>query len=118
MRRAARIGRGLVGTLLAAGLMLGATMAAARAMPLSARQCRDYPFVEDGRALTHRQVIGELAELEAVGYSPEAVNGKDFPDAARAAHRRLMREYRRDCTGRLPGMPLAAAQGDEPGASP
>ncbi|MBU9190394.1 DUF4148 domain-containing protein [Burkholderia gladioli] len=118
MRRAARIGRGLVGTLLAAGLMLDATMAAARAMPLSARQCRDYPFVEDGRALTHRQVIGELAELEAAGYSSEAVNGKDFPDAARAAHRRLMREYRRDCTGRLPGMPLAAAQGDEPGTSP
>lgn len=118
MRRAARIGRGLVGTLLAVGLMLGATMAAARAMPLSAWQCRDYPFVEDGRALTHRQVIGELAELEAAGYSPEAINGKHFPDAARAAHRRLMREYRRDCTGRLPGMPLAAAQGDQPGASP
>lgn len=79
--------------------------AAAHALPLTPAQCASYPFAAPQamrtHALTRRDVTGELAELEAVGFSPAQVNGSDFPDDMRAARRKLMREYRRDCGGTL-----------------
>ncbi|WP_241014484.1 hypothetical protein [Burkholderia sp. Ac-20379] len=77
--------------------------AAAHALPLTAAQCARYPFAAPRamrtQALTRHDVTGELAELEAVGFSPAQVNGSDFPDDVRAARRKLAREYRRDCGG-------------------
>ncbi|MBN3786866.1 DUF4148 domain-containing protein [Burkholderia sp. Ac-20353] len=39
---------------------------------LTLQQCSDYPFVRTQGPVTHRQLINELRELEAVGYDPSA----------------------------------------------
>lgn len=107
MNVAARIARACA----AASLM--AAGAAAHALPLTAAQCASYPFATPrathAHALTRHDVTDELAELEAVGFSPAQVNGSDFPDDMRTARRKLMREYRRDCGGTLAANAAAPA---------
>lgn len=63
---------------------------------LTPQQCHSYPFVKSAQPLTHRQLMNELGELEAVGYAPDASDG-DYPGDVRSAERRLHAEYRQDC---------------------
>ncbi len=70
---------------------------AAYAAPrLTQQQCRGYPFVKPAHEITHRQLMNELGELEAVGYTPDAADG-DYPGDVRSAEHRLHVEYRQDC---------------------
>lgn len=62
---------------------------------LTPQECRSYPFVRTGH-VTHRELMTELSEMEAVGYQPA---GEDFnyPSKLDVAEHRLHREYREDC---------------------
>jgi hypothetical protein len=64
---------------------------------LTPQQCNDYPFVPMTHAVTHRQLINELIELESVGYNPAKVDDADYPSDLQAAERRLQVKYGRDC---------------------
>ncbi len=69
---------------------------------LTQQQCHGYPFVKTAHPATHRQLMNELGELEAVGYEPEA-NNHSYPSDVIAGERRLQAEYRQDClnTGKV-----------------
>ncbi|MBN3852126.1 MULTISPECIES: DUF4148 domain-containing protein [unclassified Paraburkholderia] len=64
---------------------------------LTPQQCADYPFkhVAAGK-VTHAQLMGELAELEARGYNPGDDNGV-YPSDLQAAQKSLTADYGADC---------------------
>lgn len=70
---------------------------------LTPQQCHAYPFVPLKHEVTHHQLMNELGELEAVGYSPDA-DQNDYPHAINQAERKLHAEYKHDC---LPGASVA-----------
>jgi hypothetical protein len=78
-------------------LPLGLMMASACAMAsdrLTPHQCNSYPFKPTNGEVTHRDLMRELTELEAVGYRPGVDNySLDITDA----RARLMAKYATDC---------------------
>jgi hypothetical protein len=78
-------------------LPVGLMMASACAMAsdrLTPHQCNSYPFKPTNGAVTHRDLMRELTELEAVGYRPGVDNySLDITDA----RARLMAKYATDC---------------------
>ena len=78
-------------------LPLGLMMASACAMAsdrLTPHQCNSYPFKPASGEVTHRDLMRELNELEAVGYRPAIDNyALDITDA----RARLMAKYATDC---------------------
>ncbi|WP_395064347.1 DUF4148 domain-containing protein [Paraburkholderia silvatlantica] len=86
-------------TLRAAVVALLATLAipAFASTKLTPQQCHDYPFVRTGKP-THQQLINELSELESVGYEPAMSDNNDYPHDLHVAERKLLAEYRKDCT--------------------
>ncbi|WP_043203831.1 DUF4148 domain-containing protein [Paraburkholderia acidipaludis] len=89
----------------AAAIVLGLGSAyapATMAAPLTAHECQSYPFVKSNGAVTHRQLMRELRELEAVGYDPARIDVY-YPSDIEKAERRLHAKYERDCTGGAAG---------------
>ena len=78
-------------------LPLGLMMASACAMAsdrLTRNQCNSYPFKPTNGEVTHRDLMRELTELEAVGYRQGVDNySLDITDA----RARLMAKYATDC---------------------
>lgn len=72
---------------------------------LTPQQCSDYPFVQVGHAVTHREYENELVELESVGYSVADRDVNDYPRELQAAEKRLWAKYRRDCLPPAPDAP-------------
>lgn len=93
-------------TLLAAAAIitgLGAAYAPATlAAPLTPHECQSYPFVKSNAAVTHRQLMRELRELEAVGYEPGRIDVY-YPADIEKAEARLHAKYQRDCSGGASG---------------
>jgi hypothetical protein len=88
-------------TLLTTLLLIGS--ASAMASPsLTQQQCNDYPFKQQKSEVTHKQLMNELGELEAVGYSPSN-DDDEYPNDLQQAEQKLQAEYRADC------MPIAHA---------
>jgi len=56
-----------------------------------------YPFVRPQRPVTHRQLVNELEELEALGYDPAVGYDPAYPDNLNRAQRRPWDEYATDC---------------------
>lgn len=82
-------------TRLAAVSIIGFTSLCAHAEHLTPRQCTSYPFVRD-RSPTHADLMRELGELEAEGYSP----GDDdlyYPAGIQHYEQVLQNDYTRDC---------------------
>jgi hypothetical protein len=63
---------------------------------LTPQECNDYPFKPLKTEVTHAQLQQELAELEAVGYSPSE-NDMEYPNDLQRAENKVHAEYRRDC---------------------
>ncbi|MGQ7938777.1 DUF4148 domain-containing protein [Paraburkholderia sp. D1E] len=81
-------------TLVTTLLLIGS--ASAMASPgLTPQQCNDYPFKQLKSEVTHKQLMQELGELEAVGYDPDDAN--TYPDDLSQAEQSLQAEYRVDC---------------------
>ncbi|SKD04644.1 protein of unknown function [Burkholderia sp. CF099] len=80
------------------GLILAfASLSASAATPhLTQAECHDYPFVKLTHEVTHKQLMQELGELEAVGYQPGGAEN-DYPHDLHMAERKLRNEYRHDC---------------------
>lgn len=75
------------------GLMLASACAMASDR-LTPHQCNSYPFKPTNGEVTHRDLMRELTELEAVGYRPGVDNySLDITDA----RARLMAKYATDC---------------------
>jgi Domain of unknown function (DUF4148) len=89
-------------TRLAAGLLIVSTSTLA-AQGLTPQQCNDYPFVRTTTPATHRQLVQELEELEAVGSNPSVDEGPTYPDGINQAQERLRRKYERDCVAHTTG---------------
>ena len=79
-----------------AAVLLVASAGVFAAQGLTPQQCDDYPFVPTKGPITHRQIVQELAELEAVGYQP-SIDDPLYPEGLNEAQRRLWKEYARDC---------------------
>jgi hypothetical protein len=79
-------------------LLLGSASAMA-APGLTQQECHEYPFVQLKGAPTHKQLMQELGELEAVGYDASA-NDNSYPSELDQAQAKLQAEYRADC---MPG---------------
>jgi hypothetical protein len=78
-------------------LALALTSASALASPhLTSAECHDYPFAPLKHTVTHKQLIQELSELEAVGYQPSS-DDNYYPDQLDTAEAKLHAEYRHDC---------------------
>ncbi|MCX5539981.1 DUF4148 domain-containing protein [Paraburkholderia sp. CNPSo 3076] len=77
--------------------LLVAGASAFAAPTLTPQQCNDYPFVKPQGPVTHRQLINELEELEALGYDPATGDDAAYPDDLNRAQRRLWDEYAADC---------------------
>jgi len=76
---------------------LALTSASALAAPsLTAAECHDYPFIKLQHTVTHKQLMQELSELEAVGYQPTS-DDNDYPSELETAEAKLHREFRHDC---------------------
>ena len=95
-------------TLLASLLLIGSASAMA-APGLSQQQCNDYPFTPLKSEVTHKQLMNELGELEAVGYSPSN-DDDDYPSDLEAAQQKLQAEYRADCLPAAPHVSASATQ--------
>lgn len=80
---------------LVAGLLLIGSASAMAAPGLTKQQCNDYPFKQVKGEVTHKQLIRELNELEAVGYNTDDDN--TYPDDLEQAEQKLQAEYRADC---------------------
>jgi ABC-type antimicrobial peptide transport system ATPase subunit len=107
MKRATKT---LIGTLLLIG------SASAMAAPhLTPQQCNDYPFKPLKTEVTHKQLMRELNELEAVGYNPDDAN--TYPDDLEDAQQKLQAEYRADCMPAAPHVSANAA-GAPAGSAP
>ncbi|CAD6507414.1 DUF4148 domain-containing protein [Paraburkholderia metrosideri] len=83
-------------TLLTTLLLIGSASAMA-APGLTQQQCNDYPFKQMTGEVTHKQLMRELGELEAVGYQPSSGDDANYPDDLEAAEQKLQAEYRADC---------------------
>jgi hypothetical protein len=82
-------------TLVTTLLLIGS--ASAMASPgLTQQQCNDYPFKQLKSEVTHKQLMNELGELEAVGYSPSD-DDDEYPSDLEQAEQKLQAEYRADC---------------------
>jgi hypothetical protein len=88
---------------MAASVLLTVSAAVWASPGLTPQQCNDYPFKPLKAEVTHKQLMNELSELEAVGYDPGA-NDDYYPADLRAAQKKLRAEYRRDCAP-IYGMP-------------
>ena len=77
-------------------LALSLASASAMAAPLTPRECNSYPFKPLSGEVTHAQLIGELAELESVGYDPTA-DDPDYPTNLNRAQQALRAKYQKDC---------------------
>ena len=78
-------------------LSLAFTSASALAAPsLTQAECHDYPFTPLKHTVTHKQLMQELSELEAVGYQPTA-DDNEYPDNLQTAEAKLHQEFRHDC---------------------
>jgi hypothetical protein len=78
-------------------LAMALTSVSAIAAPhLTAAECHDYPFTPLKHEVTHKQLIQELGELEAVGYEPTA-DDNYYPNDLDTAEAKLHAEFRRDC---------------------
>jgi hypothetical protein len=63
---------------------------------LTQAECHDYPFTPLKHTVTHKQLMQELSELEAVGYQPTS-DDNEYPSDLQAAEARLQQEFRHDC---------------------
>ncbi|CAN7774703.1 MULTISPECIES: DUF4148 domain-containing protein [unclassified Caballeronia] len=63
---------------------------------LTPQQCDDYPFKRPVGEVTHAQLMQELAELQAAGYSGRDDNAY-YPNDLQQAEATLQAEYKRDC---------------------
>ena len=97
-------------TLLTTLLLIGSASAMA-APGLTQQQCNDYPFAQTKGEVTHRQLMRELKELEAVGYSPGMGDDANYPDDMEKAEAKLQAEYRADC---LPVSHVSASAAQSP----
>lgn len=79
-----------------AALMLAGSASAMAAPHLTQRECNGYPFTPLKGEVTHKQLMRELAELEAQGYDP-GVDDATYPANLEAAQAKLTAQYRRDC---------------------
>ncbi|MGF6724854.1 hypothetical protein P3T43_004223 [Paraburkholderia sp. GAS41] len=77
-------------------LLLAGSASAMAAQGLTPQQCNAYPFTHTSGPVTHRQLMHELGELEAVGYDPTA-NDNLYPADIESAEKKLQAEYRADC---------------------
>jgi len=102
-------------TLLSALLLLGSVSAMA-APHLTPQQCNDYPFKPLKGEVTHKQLMRELGELEAVGYQPSN-DDDDYPGDLEQAEHKLRAEYRADCMPATPHVSASNAQAPA-GAAP
>ncbi|MFL9865986.1 DUF4148 domain-containing protein [Paraburkholderia fungorum] len=82
-------------TLVSTLLLIGSASAMA-APGLTQQQCNDYPFRQLKSEVTHKQLMNELGELEAVGYSPSN-DDDEYPSDLEQAEQKLQAEYRADC---------------------
>jgi hypothetical protein len=92
-------------------LLLAGSASAMAAPGLTPQQCNSYPFTHTKGEVTHKQLMRELGELEAVGYDPTA-NENIYPADIQAAEQKLQAEYRADC------MPAASATNAQGVANP
>ena len=101
-------------TLVTTLLLIGS--ASAMASPgLTQQQCNDYPFRQLKSEVTHKQLINELGELEAVGYNPSD-DDDEYPSNLQEAEKKLQAEYRADC---MPAAHASATTTQTPaGAAP
>ena len=83
---------------LATVVLLTVSAAGWAASGLTPQQCNAYPFKRINTEVTHKQLMTELAELEAVGYQPNSDN-VDYPSDIMRAEKKLRAEYRHDCVG-------------------
>jgi hypothetical protein len=90
-------------------LLLTGSASAMAAPGLSPQQCHDYPFTQVKGEVTHKQLMRELGELEAVGYSPGNGDDNDYPDDLQQAEQKLQAEYRADCVGAAPQVSASVA---------
>ncbi|CAN7625073.1 DUF4148 domain-containing protein [Caballeronia sp. 15715] len=91
-------------------LSLALTSASALAAPsLTQAECHDYPFTPLKHTVTHKQLMQELSELEAVGYQPTS-DDNEYPDQLQTAESKLHQEYRRDCVqAQVAGNPASSS---------
>lgn len=88
-------------------LLLAGSASAMAAPGLTPQQCNSYPFTHTKGEITHKQLMGELGELEALGYDPTA-NDDLYPADIQTAEKKLQAEYRADC---MPAASMTNAQG-------
>ena len=88
-------------------LLLAGSASAMAAPGLTPKQCNSYPFTKLKGEVTHKQLMRELGELEAMGYNP-ATDENVYPADLEAAEAKLQAEYRADC------MPPASATDAHP----
>ena len=88
-------------------LLLAGSASAMAAPGLTPKQCNSYPFTKLKGEVTHKQLMRELGELEAMGYNP-ATDENVYPADLEAAETKLQAEYRADC------MPAASAPNAQP----
>lgn len=95
-------------------VMLAGSASVMAAPHLTPKECNSYPFKPLKTEVTHKQLMRELAELEAQGYNP-GVDDASYPANLETAQHKLQAQYRADC---LPAQPVNSAQGSgAPGAS-
>ena len=76
---------------------LALTSVSAIAAPsLTQAECHDYPFTPLKHTVTHKQLMQELGELEAVGYQPTS-DDNEYPNDLQTAEAKLHQEFRHDC---------------------
>ncbi|MFL9907311.1 DUF4148 domain-containing protein [Paraburkholderia sp. RL17-337-BIB-A] len=92
-------------TLVATLLLIGSASAMA-APGLTQQQCNAYPFKQLKGEVTHKQLMRELGELEALGYDPDH-DDDEYPSDLQQAEKKLQIEYRADC---LPAANLTTSQ--------
>ncbi|WGS51192.1 DUF4148 domain-containing protein [Paraburkholderia sp. D15] len=102
-------------TLLTSLLLIGSASAMA-APGLTQQQCNDYPFKQLKGEVTHKQLMNELGELEAVGYSPSN-DDDNYPNDLETAEQKLQAEYHADCMPAAPHVSASAGQTQAPAAS-
>jgi hypothetical protein len=88
-------------------LLLAGSASAMAAPGLTPQQCNSYPFTHTQGAVTHKQLMDELGELEAVGYDPTADDDL-YPADIQAAEAKVQAEYRADC---MPAATMTNTQG-------